>query len=65
MNLERNEKLRIPVTAPAGGYQYQIVSEKTDWQRYSDTYLAYGRPQNIRQLGYVSRHISARQRKVK
>jgi len=51
MDLQKNENLRIPVAAPAAGYQFQIVSDKTDWQNHSNTFKALGKPR----LFYSSR----------
>ena len=61
MDLQKNENLRIPVAAPAPGYQFQIVSEKTAWQLHSDTFKALGKPVKVFPLpASPSRHWSTK-----
>lgn len=57
---------KIQVAAPEAGLYYGTDHEKTDWQRYSDSFKSYGKPVKVyppSPTTVPSRHMSSSKRK--
>lgn len=53
------KETKIQVAAPSGGLYYGTDYNHTDWQRYSDSFKALGRPRVVHKHGTLrTRHLS-------